>query len=347
MATLEKRGDSWRAIVRRKGFPIQRATFDTKAEAHRWATLVERKLTEQRRLGQHQDMADAMKLSVSDALDRYKEEVTPTKKNEGSRRNEGHYIRRIQQDPIGDMKLIAVRSRDVAAFIERLQGSGLGANSVRLHLAVLSHCYNLARTHWSMDLLSNPVQGVRKPKLPKGRDRRLVGDEESNLIESAVIENPELADIVIFALETTARKEEIYNMQWRLVDLKKHTAILIDTKNGDTRVAPLSVRAEAALTRQQARVKLSLPKGKRMPARVWTYEKMTRMYDAYRRARKDAGITGLTFHDLRHEATSRLFERGLNPMVIQTITGHKTVQMLKRYTHLQTDTLVAAVRGST
>ena len=62
-------------------------------------------------------------------------------------------------------------------------------------------------------------------------------------------------------------------------------------------------------------------------------------HQSYVRASRRAGITGLTFHDLRHEATSRLFEKGLNPMQVAAITGHKTLQMLKRYTHLRAEDL--------
>ncbi len=59
-----------------------------------------------------------------------------------------------------------------------------------------------------------------------------------------------------------------------------------------------------------------------------------------RDSNKSGPIEGLTFHDLRHEATSRLFEKGLNPMEVAAITGHKTLQMLKRYTHLRAEDLV-------
>ena len=55
---------------------------------------------------------------------------------------------------------------------------------------------------------------------------------------------------------------------------------------------------------------------------------------SFTRATRRAGIMGLRFHDLRHEATSRFFERGLNVMEVASVTGHKTLQMLKRYTHL-------------
>lgn len=345
MAAFEKRGNGYRAIVRRKGFPALRATFDTKEEAQRWAVLTERKLAEERQLGRHQDLAEAMKLSVGDALSLYAEQVTPDKKGEGARKTEISRINRIQQDAIGALKLADVRSRDVLAYVGRLRAAKLSPNTIRLYLAILSHLFTVARTQWSMDMLVNPVTGVRKPKLPRGRERRLAIGEESDLIEATLDINPELANIVILALETAARRGEIMGIQWCDVDLTKHTVTLRDTKNGEAiRIAPLSERAEAVFTRQKAKLPAPL-KEKDKRKSVWaSYQTGAGMYKSYTRATERIGSDGLTFHDLRHEATSRLFERGLNPMVIQAITGHKTVQMLKRYTHLQTESLVAAVR---
>ena len=117
-------------------------------------------------------------------------------------------------------------------------------------------------------------------------------------------------------------------MQWSDIDLKKRTAHLPKTKNGEARTVPLSSRAVATLE--------ALPRN--LDGRVFgvTYEGI---HQSYVRACRRAGITGLTFHDLRHEATSRLFEKGLNPMQVAAITGHKTLQMLKRYTHLRAEDL--------
>jgi integrase len=70
------------------------------------------------------------------------------------------------------------------------------------------------------------------------------------------------------------------------------------------------------------------------------------MRASYTKAMKKAGIAGLTFHDLRHEATSRFCEKGIPVMTVQAITGHKSTQMMKRYTHISGKVLVDAVRGS-
>ncbi|MGC9207933.1 site-specific integrase, partial [Acidithiobacillus sp.] len=94
------------------------------------------------------------------------------------------------------------------------------------------------------------------------------------------------------------------------------------------RTVPLSSRAVTVLD--------ALPRS--MDGRVFgmTYEAMKQAFD---RACKRAGIDDLRFHDLRHEAVSRFFEKGFNPMEVSTISGHKTLQMLKRYTHLRAEDL--------
>jgi integrase len=68
---------------------------------------------------------------------------------------------------------------------------------------------------------------------------------------------------------------------------------------------------------------------------------------AFDRACKRYGIHGLRFHDLRHEATSRFFELGLNPMEVASITGHQDLRMLRRYTHIRPESLVEKLCGAT
>ena len=136
--------------------------------------------------------------------------------------------------------------------------------------------------------------------------------------------NTELADIVIVALETAMRQGEILGLEWRHVNWLDHTVYLPDTKNGTARVVPLSEKAEAALQRQQ-----TWATGKDGKVCRYTNDGMRA---SYTKAMKKAGIVGLTFHDLRHEATSRFCEKGIPVMTVQAITGHKSTQMMKRYT---------------
>jgi Site-specific recombinase XerD len=236
--------------------------------------------------------------------------------------------------PIAARFMAAIRGSDVAEAIREMESEGKSPNTIRLHLALLSHLFAVAKIEWDMEALDNPVQAVRKPKLPQGRDRRLVDDEESRLLAACQSVNPELALIVQFAIETAMRQGEILGMTWDRVDLKRQIVRLPDTKNSEGRDVPLSLRAEQILT--------ALPR--RLHGKVWTYTQ-DGMRASWRRALAHAHITGLRFHDLRHEATSRLFENnGFNPMEASAITGHKTLQMLKRYTHLRAEDLAKRMR---
>jgi integrase len=118
-------------------------------------------------------------------------------------------------------------------------------------------------------------------------------------------------------------------MTWEHINLARRTWHIPHTKNGTPRTVPLSSRAVETLQ--------ELPR--RIDGGVWALQRADGITQAFDRIRQQAGINGLNFHDLRHEATSRLFEKGLNIMEVASITGHKDLKMLKRYTHLRAEDL--------
>lgn len=338
MATISERLDDrglrigWQVRVRKKGFPALTKTFRIKAEAQAWAKVTEAEMER----GQWRDRTESEATTLAEALDRYAEEIAPRSKDGGFRVRS--YIRQWKERKIARLSLARVRSKDVADAIAEMEAEGKSANTIRLHLAVISHLYNVAATEWGMEALGNPVQmaKARKPKLPRGRDRRLVEDEEARLLEACRnAKNPWLLPIVRLAIETAMRAGEIVEgpdgvgLEWKHIDLVKRVALLPETKNGTARTVPLSRVAVEVLE--------GLPRS--LDGRVFptTYNAICKM--AFPRACKRAGIEGLHFHDLRHEATSRLFEKGFHPMEVSSITGHKTLQMLKRYTHLRAEDL--------
>jgi integrase len=135
--------------------------------------------------------------------------------------------------------------------------------------------------------------------------------------------------IVELALQTAMRQSELTGLRWDNVDLTRRVAVLAMTKNGERRAVPLSTRAVEILS--------ELPKSE--SSLVFGGVTSEAVKRAFRRATHRAGLVDLRFHDLRHEATSRFFERNLNIMEVASITGHKTLQMLKRYTHFQAEEL--------
>jgi integrase len=317
----------WQALVRRRGYPQQTQTFDTKGAAEVWAGGIENAMGR----GTFVSSAEAEGTTLAEALDRYLREITPTKKPSTQSR-EAIRARVIAGIPLARRSLASIKGSDIATFIRGRQAEGLGANAIRLDLALLSHVFTVAGSAWGMESLGNPVKRIRgqRPKLPGGRTRRLVDDEYRRLVEAAARDQGGMiGPLITWAIETAMRRGEIAAMRWDHLDRKARVLLIPETKTGTPRRVPLSTAALGVLD--------GLPR--RIDGRVWGMRPDS-ISQAFERVCKAAGIEGLTFHDLRHEATSRLFEKGLNPMEVAAITGHKTLQMLKRYTHLRAEDLV-------
>lgn len=262
------------------------------------------------------------------ALALYARKVTPQKKGAVQERG---LVRRWQQHPLSAFPLLAIRGKHLAKYRDERLEAGISGSTLQKDLALISHLYKVARTEWGYETLENPTTMIRKAKIARGRTRRFEGDEEAELLDHCIlVDNLRLHSIIILAVETAMRRSELIRLRWCDINLKSRTAQLHDTKNGSPRTIPLSSRAVAAiqaLPRRETSFMLDMH-----PDTV-TYE--------FAQACKALGIEGLRFHDLRHEATSKLFEKGFNEMEVSTITGHKTPSMLKRYTHLKASDLLA------
>lgn len=146
-----------------------------------------------------------------------------------------------------------------------------------------------------------------------------------------------LAWIVCIALETGMRSSEITSLRRPQVDLAKRVVRLSDTKNDSSRTVPLSRRAteafRAAMDNPVRPIDCNLvffgEPGKDGKRRPYTFTKI------WGQLKKSLNIPDFRFHDLRHEAVSRLVEGGLSDQEVSAISGHKSMQMLKRYTHLR------------
>ncbi len=322
MAAFQKRSGAWRVLIRRRGYPPLTRTFDSKAQAETWARQIEGEMDR----GVFVSRAEAENTTLADALDRYAAEVSSVKKTAN---REIYTIRWWQSSALGPRSLASIRGKDVASVLAAKEAEGAAPHTIHLYLALLSHLFTMARRAWGMEGLSNPTEFVRKPKLPQGRDRRLVDDEYPRLLTAAQAYGGEIGPLITWAIETAMRRGEIAGMRWEHIDRKDKVLLIPETKNGTPRQVPLSTVALAVLD--------TLPR--HTDGRVWSMRPDS-ISQAFERVCKAADIGGLTFHDLRHEATSRLFEKGLNPMEAAAITGHKTLQMLKRYTHLKAKDLV-------
>ncbi|QBF27200.1 site-specific integrase [Pseudomonas tructae] len=320
MATYEQRpGGAWRAKIRRKGYPALSATFDTKAEAQRWAAEIEGDMSRARFV----DMREAESTTMAEALDRYANEVSSTKKGA---KQELTRINKWKKNPLAGKGLAALRSSDFAAYRDGELKAGRSVSTVKLDLAIISHMYTVAIKDWGIEGLSNPVMKLRMPKGAKERDRRPMLIELNGVLKAAKEIHAEMPAVIELAVETAMRRSELCGL--RRENVKPKHVLLEDTKNGTRRLVPLSSKARAALD--------SLPY--RLDGMVFSLAPHSvSLY--FGRACKAALVRDLHFHDLRHEGTSRLFEKGLSIMEVASITGHKTMSMLKRYTHLCPDAL--------
>ena len=314
MAYYEKRGNAWRAQIRRKGHPTLSATFDTKAEAQRWAAEIEGDMSRSRFV----DNREAQRTTLDEALKRYQCEVSDNKKGADQ---EATRIKRWRSLPLAGKSLAEVTSSDMADYRDERLKAGASSATVRLDLAIISHLFTVAAKEWRMEGLVNPCQNLRMPKGSKPRERRPTTVELKKVYAAAAEMHPELPVIIELAADTAMRRSELLLL--RREQIRDKVAVLEDTKNGERRMVPLSSRARELFK--------SLPA--RIDGKVFSIAPNT-VSNYFPKACAAAGVSGLTFHDLRHEATSRLFERGFSMMEVAAITGHKTLAMLKRYTHL-------------
>lgn len=337
VSTSDKKAVTYKAMIRRKGWPTTCQTFRTKRDAEDWARSVEDEMVR----GVYINRAQAERLTIASALDRYLKEVSTTKRATTHSREINNVKPLIAA--LGKYSLAALTPDIVAKYRDKRLADGKSANTVRIELAILSHLYTVALREWRIGLVANPVSLIRKPSPGAGRDRRLSADEESRIIAAASQHsNPIFGWIVRLGLLTGMRTRELVTLTRSQIDIRRRIVKLTETKNGSVRTVPLSIEAtevfRAALDNPVRPIDTDLvffgEPGKDGTRRPYIFQKL------WGTMLKDLGIANLHFHDLRHEAVSRLVEAGLEDSKVAAISGHKSMQMLKRYTHLRGEDLV-------
>lgn len=356
MATIVKTpSGTWKALIRKQGWPSAAKTFRIKRDAQDWGRRTEDEMVQ----GIYIQRSSSRHLTFDAALDRYLIEVTPTKKPTTQR------VERLKVVPLrkffGKYALAAITTDLVARYRdERLatksqriakstgKAEALRPATIRLELALLGHVFTTAIREWRIGLVQNPVANVRKPANGEGRNRRLDTGEETRLRDAIeAYSNQMLGWIFTIALETGMRSSEVNGLKLRQVDIARRIVRLDVTKNDSARTVPLSKRA--AETFKAALANPTRPKdcdlvffgepgrdGKRRP---YVFSK------AWGDIKTSLGLSELRFHDLRHEAVSRFVEAGFSDQEVSAISGHKSMQMLKRYTHLRAEDLVDRLDG--
>lgn len=324
MATFRYRNKKWQARVQRQGHAAISKSFLNKQDAEKWARSIELGIDRGAYLGKN----PAERTTLAEIIQDYIREVTP-----GMRSAKADTIRltAMLRDPVCRLNMLQLTPRLIAEYRDRRLKSVTPGTVIR-ELSYLSSIINHARREGGLNI-QNPVQLVRKPQNPQGRTRVLDDAEEQRLLDALIAtrsnrRNPWMKPLVELALATAMRRGELLSLTWKNIDFKRRVVYLPMTKNGSARHVPLSSQAVAILDR--------LPH--HIDGRVFPINDFS-VAAAFMKATKCAGVEDFRFHDLRHTAITRLAGKLSNVLELSALSGHKSLSMLKRYTHIKPEDL--------
>jgi integrase len=318
MATYRKRCGKWQARVTRKGYETLSKTFVSKKDAQYWARGIESNIDK----GAYKNLRYAQKVTFKDLIDRFINEVTPSMRGAAA---DTYRLRAIAKRPISQLSMTELTPTQLATYRDK-RLKVIAPNTMLRELSYFSCIINHARREWGLNI-DNPVSMIKKPPMPDGRSRVLTEDEKSRIIDVIQKAKPAntniwLPAIIEFALATAMRLGEITSLLWKDIDFNNRTAFLPITKNGSCRYVPLSNTAIKILNQ--------LP---RNHPRVFPFVNGS-VSIAFTRYSRKAGVKEVRFHDLRHTAITAMSGRLTNVIELSSVTGHRSLSMLKRYIHL-------------
>lgn len=314
MASIKPHNGKWRAFVFKAGIRKSKV-FDVKAKAVAWATHEEAEILS----GKHGDVPDK---TFGDLLGKYADEVSVTKRGE---RWERLRITLTCRDEIARVHLRELDARHVAAWRDR-RLTQVSAASVRREWNLLSNACSIAVKEWKW-LKENPMREVRRPPPTESRDRIATDDEIERILfclgytkdEAPATASARVGAIVLFAVETAMRAGEIEGLSWEQIFMdKKYCKIAAGKTASAKRDVPLSPEA--------MRIIRQMPSGNATVFNITT----TQIDALFRKAKAKALVEGLTFHDLRHTAITRLAKK-LDVLALARMVGHRDLKMLMIY----------------
>jgi len=310
MSFIRFRNAKYQVLVRMHGISTSK-TFTKKSHAQQWAKSTEVAIES----GQYKTDLD---LTVRCALMTYmKDRLSHDKGSHSHVRNAINGLGQYKVDNLTSSQLVIYRNTRLTTH---------SPQTVKHELSMV-----LRALKWSRDELGYAdivIPTIKMPSLPRGRDRRITLEEEADLVH-ALRFTPNVKNIMSLAIETGMRRSELINMRWADINLKMRTLHIPKTKTDIPRTIPLTVKAVHVFDSLQRNIN----------GEVFSMSAGT-VSQAFKRACNRAEIDNLRFHDLRHEAVTRFFEMGLNVMEVASISGHRDLRMLQRYTHLRAEDLV-------
>lgn len=346
MATIVKvqgkKGVTWKVVIRRKGTDTITETFRLKTDAVAWANKTEAAIRD----GEYHETRESQKRTVAEMIDRFCQDFLTGKSADDTRRQLNWWKKQI-----GHLKISAVKPSVILECRDKLRNEPIVTTrkvkgeeirterprdpaTCNRYMAALSTAFTTAtkEMQWAK---TNPVTDISSLKESKGRVRFLDDGERERLLEACkVSDNPYLLQIVTLALSTGMRRGEILRLTWSNVDMRGRRLTLLDTKNGTTRVLPITSKAYEVLDEwKQAKVR-RIDTDLVFPGQAAFNTGPASIRTAWLFAVKRAGIVDFRFHDLRHSCASYLAMNGCSLLEIAAVLGHKTLAMVQRYAHL-------------
>ena len=328
-----KKGISYRVLIRKKGLKTISKTFPNKKLANQFSLQVESDWKTQMALGGKSNTMVFQEVSKHYRIDRYKDIIsTPVP-----------YESRIRywDDLFGEKKIIDITKNDISKGLKDLP-TRLSNASINKFKGAVSAVLSYACREY--DLPDNPVRHIRSLTEPVGRIRFLSDDERKRLYGACRASKwTKLYLLVLMAITTGSRRGELINLKWSDIDLDRQTAYVKTTKNGQPKVMPLTNDVVTELSKFRDQETEYIFNSELKPDRPMCFTKQ------WIKALKLAEIEDFRFHDLRHTTASYLAQNGASLLEIAEILGHKQIQVTKRYSHLCIDhkaKLINSVFGS-
>ena len=326
MATITKRkSGKWTAEVRTHKKYISK-TFIKKSNASNWAKEIEYQLDRE----QYEDFSESVRITLGELITRYRDEITPTKKGA---KEEKYKLNFILRNKIVKCRVLSLKTKQILEFKNDIKETR-AASTVNKYIHYIYTIWETARVQWDIALPSrNPVSLVKKEKVTDKIDRILTPEEYQDLLVACSKSNLAfLPEIVEFAYITAMRFGEITKLRTKDINFEKSTALLLDTKNGESRLVPLTDRALEICNKFRFREKLfDINRDK------------FRHY--FEQACHRAKVKKFRFHDLRACAITNLFLNGWSIAEVSVVSGHKTWSELKRYTRIKASDLIKKINN--
>jgi len=335
MATIVERKTSegkvrYQAKVRLKGFPSQTATFDRKTDARRWIQDTESAIRD----GRYFKGTESKRHTFSEMIDRYMRDVLPHK-SDSMQRDQTTQLN-WWKAKLGDRLLAHITQALISEHRDLLlkeigpKKKKRSPASVVRYMAALSHVYTIAINEWEW-VEDSPIRKVRKPKEPEGRVRFLDDDERIRLLRVCrESDNHYLYPAAVLAIATGARKMEVMRLTWGDIDIERNRAIIHKTKNKERKSLPLGEHSMLVIK--------ELSKVRRIDTNLLfpskSGDKPVDLRNPWEQALKKADIKDFRFHDFRHCTASYLAMNSASLMELAKSLGHKSLQAVKRYSHL-------------